>query len=53
MVALEPSEPLLLYIATTAEVVSKVLVAERQEPQQPQVSKGLLQLVLDPRTKTW
>jgi hypothetical protein len=40
MVDLEPSEPLLLYIAATTEVVSKVLVAERQEPQQPQVSKG-------------
>jgi hypothetical protein len=32
MVALEPSEPLLLYIVATAEVVSMVLVAERPEP---------------------
>jgi hypothetical protein len=32
MVALEPGEPLLLYIMATAEVVSMVLVAERPEP---------------------
>jgi hypothetical protein len=40
MVALEPGEPLLLYIAATAEVVSIVLVAERLEPRQPQALKG-------------
>jgi hypothetical protein len=32
VVASEPGEPLLLYIAATAEVVSMVLVAERPEP---------------------
>jgi hypothetical protein len=32
MVALEPSEPLLLYIAATLEAVSMVLVAERPDP---------------------
>jgi hypothetical protein len=41
MVAPEPGEPLLLYITTTTEVVSMVLVVERSEPQQPQVSKGV------------
>jgi dsDNA-binding SOS-regulon protein len=33
MVAPEPSEPLLLYIATTSEAVSMVLVVERPDPQ--------------------
>jgi hypothetical protein len=32
MVALEPGEPLLLYIAATSEAVSMVLVAERPDP---------------------
>jgi hypothetical protein len=32
MVAPDPREPLLLYVAAIAEVVSMVLVAERQEP---------------------
>jgi hypothetical protein len=32
MAAPEPSEPLLLYIAPTAEAVSMVLVTERPEP---------------------
>jgi hypothetical protein len=32
MVALEPGEPLLLYIATTSEAVSMVLVTERPDP---------------------
>jgi hypothetical protein len=32
MVAPEPGEPLLLYIATTLEAVSMVLVAERPDP---------------------
>jgi hypothetical protein len=32
MVALEPGEPLLLYITATAEAVSMVLVAEWSEP---------------------
>jgi hypothetical protein len=40
MVALEPSEPLLLYIVATTEVVSMVLVVELLEPQQPQALKG-------------
>jgi hypothetical protein len=40
MVALEPDEPLLLYIMATTDVVSMVLVAERPEPQQPQALKG-------------
>jgi hypothetical protein len=40
MVALEPTEPLLLYIAATTEVLSMVLVMERPEPQQTQVPKG-------------
>jgi hypothetical protein len=40
MVALEPSEPLLLYIVATAEVVSIVLVMERPEPQQSQSPKA-------------
>jgi hypothetical protein len=40
MVASEPGEPLLLYIMTTVEVVSMVLVVERPEAQQHQVSKG-------------
>jgi hypothetical protein len=33
VVALEPGEPLLLYIAVTAEAVSMVLVIERPDPQ--------------------
>jgi hypothetical protein len=41
MVALEPSEPLLLYITATAEFDSLVLVAERLDPQ-PQVPKAAL-----------
>jgi hypothetical protein len=32
MVASEPGEPLLLYVAATAEAVSMLLVAERPEP---------------------
>jgi hypothetical protein len=40
MVAPEPSEPLLLYIAAIAEVVSLVLITERPNPQEPQVAKG-------------
>jgi hypothetical protein len=40
MVALKPGEPLLLYITTTIEVVSMVLVIERLEPKQPQALKG-------------
>jgi hypothetical protein len=40
MVALEPGEPLLLYITTMAEAVSMVLVAERSEPLLPQAPKG-------------
>jgi hypothetical protein len=40
MVALDPSEPLLLYIAATTEVVSMMLVMEWLEPQQPQALKG-------------
>jgi hypothetical protein len=32
MVAPEPGEPLLLYIAATSEAVSMVLVAERPDP---------------------
>jgi hypothetical protein len=40
MVALEPGEPLLLCITTTAEAVSMVAVAKRVKPQQPQVPKG-------------
>jgi hypothetical protein len=32
MVAPEPGEPLLLYIAATSEVVNMVLVAERLDP---------------------
>jgi hypothetical protein len=39
MVALKPSEPLLLYIVVTADVVSMVLVAERPEPCQNQEPK--------------
>jgi hypothetical protein len=40
MVALEPDEPLLLYIVAIAEVVSMILVAKWPEPQQPQAQKG-------------
>jgi hypothetical protein len=40
MVALKPSEPLLLYIMVTADVVSMVLVAERPEPCQNQEPKA-------------
>jgi hypothetical protein len=40
MVALEPSEPLLLYVTAIAEVVSMVLVTERSKPKQPQALKG-------------
>jgi hypothetical protein len=32
MMALEPGEPLLLYIVATTEVMSMVLVTEQQEP---------------------
>jgi dsDNA-binding SOS-regulon protein len=39
MVALEPREPLMLYIAATAEAVSMILVTERPEPPQPQETK--------------
>jgi hypothetical protein len=39
MVALEPGEPLLLYITATAKAVSMVLVAEQPEPLQPQETK--------------
>jgi hypothetical protein len=39
MVTLEPGEPLMLYIATTAEAVSMVLVAEWLEPPQSQETK--------------
>jgi hypothetical protein len=35
MVAPEPSEPLLLYIAAISEAVSMVLVAERPDPHNP------------------
>jgi hypothetical protein len=35
MVALEPGETLLLYIAATAEAVSMVLIAERSNPHNP------------------
>jgi hypothetical protein len=35
MVALEPGEPLLLYITATAKVVSMVLDAERPNPHTP------------------
>jgi hypothetical protein len=40
MVAPEPDEPLLLYIAAIAKVMSMVLVVERQEPHQHQAPKG-------------
>jgi hypothetical protein len=40
MVAPEPSEHLMLYIAATTEVISMVLVAERLEPKQSQALKG-------------
>jgi dsDNA-binding SOS-regulon protein len=39
LVAPEPEEPLLLYIAATAEAVNMVLVTERSEPPQPQETK--------------
>jgi hypothetical protein len=39
IVALEPGEPLLLYITAIAKAVSMVLVAERPEPPQPQETK--------------
>jgi dsDNA-binding SOS-regulon protein len=42
MVAPEPGEPLLLYIATTTKAVSMVLVAERPEPPQAQETKEAL-----------
>jgi hypothetical protein len=35
MVAPEPSEPLLLYIVATAEIVSMVPIAERPNPHTP------------------
>jgi hypothetical protein len=44
MVALQPGEPLLLYIVTTIEVMSMVLVLERLEPKQPQALKGDLKV---------
>jgi hypothetical protein len=40
MLASEPSEPVLLYITATTEVVSMVLIIERPKPQQPQSPKG-------------
>jgi hypothetical protein len=40
MVAPKLGEPLLLYIAAIAEVISMVLVAELPEPKQPQALKG-------------
>jgi hypothetical protein len=41
MVALELGEHLLLYIVAKAKVVSMILVAEWQEPKQPQALKGV------------
>jgi hypothetical protein len=40
MVALELSEPLLLYITAMADAISMVLVAERPELPWPPVPKG-------------
>jgi hypothetical protein len=40
MVAPEPGEHLLLYIAAKGEVVSMVLITERPKPKQPQALKG-------------
>jgi hypothetical protein len=40
MVALEPDKPLMLYIVTTAKVMSMVLVTERLVQLQPQALKG-------------
>jgi hypothetical protein len=40
MVSSEPGEPLLLYITTTADVVSMVLVVERPESPPPLAPKG-------------
>jgi hypothetical protein len=60
MVALEPGEPLLLYIVATAEAVSMVLVAERPEPCQHQEPRNAstsgsrsqgLELVKQPRVE--
>jgi ribonuclease HI/transposase InsO family protein len=42
MVAPNPGEPLLLYIAATSEVVSMVLVAEREEELQPAAERKAL-----------
>jgi hypothetical protein len=39
MVALKPTEPLLVYITVIAEAVSMVLVTERSEPHQHQEPK--------------
>jgi hypothetical protein len=39
MVALEPREPLLLYVTAIAEVVSMVPVTELSKPPQPQQTK--------------
>jgi hypothetical protein len=39
MVAPKPGEPLLLFITVTAEAVSMVLIVERSEPPQPQMTK--------------
>jgi hypothetical protein len=39
MVAPELGKPLLLYVATTVETVSMVLVTERPEPPQPRERK--------------
>jgi hypothetical protein len=49
MVALEPGEPLMLYITATAEAMSMVLVAECSEPPQPQETKEAT--VQDPRVR--
>jgi hypothetical protein len=40
MVALEPGEHLLLYIAAKAKVMSMVLVTDQSELKQPQALKG-------------
>jgi hypothetical protein len=46
MVALEPEEPLLLYVVATAEPIGMVLVAERPGPPQPEETKEVSARIL-------
>jgi hypothetical protein len=45
LTALTPEEPILLYISATTQVVSAVLVVEREEPGRPQKVQQLVYFI--------